>query len=596
MGQVNLSRIKREILVFPLIGFVQGFILYLSYKYGETWLPTKALDYSIYIFFFAAPLGLYLSVKKDNPFPGLIFSVLMAFGISLLAFTTFSYLEFNDKIPFLARSSFGVSKGIIFYIALSFFQTWQETGTYKFPYPQLFRFSWNNILTLGIASIFSWLTWSVFWLWGMLFKLIEINIFHDLFNKNWFIWTVYFGFWALGIAFLRDQEKLLLTFRKIIVVFSKFLGLFLGAVAILFLAFLPFTGIEILWKMENTSVILLSIVMVAVFLINAVIQDGDHLAQVKKWQNFLFMGVCLTLPVYAGLAFYGLEVRVEQYGLTPARVFGWAVILGAILVVFGYAFSVFRDRLKWADRVIKLNPLLAVGVVIIAIVVHIPPLNPYGLSASNQYNRLKSGKVDAKEFDYGLLQYEMGAPGRKAIARMLTDSQLPEWETVKEEIETLEAFKNYYSWRSANRRLRDAKFEAEKEALVREIDSFTVTLPEGGFLPDAFKEFIVSPEKGILQRCRDKDSQKCGFFLMDFDGTPGEEIIFFSTESPQHLSVYYQENDKWNLLIGLSSEKPLTWEQFISMTPELVFPVLKDLEVDGIRFEKQTTPIFRYNK
>lgn len=588
MAGKQLPRLKGEILIFPLIGFVQGFILYLSYKYGESWFSTKALDYSIYIFFFVAPLSLFLSVKKENPLPGLVFSTLIALGISLLAFTAFSYLEFQDKIPFLARSAFGVSKGLIFYIGLAFFQTWQETGGFKFPYQQLFRFSWNNILTLGIASIFSWLTWSVFWLWGMLFKLIGINFFYDLFTKSWFVWTIYFGFWALGIAFLREQEKLVLTFRKIIIIFSKFLGLFLGAVAILFVVFLPFTGVEILWAVDHTSVLLLSIVLIAVFLINAVIQDGDHLEQIKKWQHFVFMGVCLTLPVYAGLAFYGLELRVEQYGLTPARVFGWAVIIASLMVVLGLAFSVIRGRLKWAEWVIKLNPPLALGVVVMAIIIHIPPLNPYGLAASNQYNRLKSGEVAAGDFDYGLLQFEMGAPGRKAIARMLTDTQLPEWETVKDEIGNLEAFKNYYTWKSAGRRLDNLNARANREALVNDFKDFTFTGPEGEILPEDFKSFIVSFDTWKFTNCRQKDSIKCGFYFFDFDEDGTGEIIFFQSQYPTSLGVYKKKDSGWVSLVHLSASKPLTWEQFTSGEFNLLVPELKDIEVAGIRFEKST--------
>jgi hypothetical protein len=45
----------------------------------------------------------------------------------------------------------------------------------KFSYSQLFRWSWRNFLTLGLAALFACSTWGVLMLWGGLFKAINIE-------------------------------------------------------------------------------------------------------------------------------------------------------------------------------------------------------------------------------------------------------------------------------------------------------------------------------------------------------------------------------------------------------------------------------------
>jgi hypothetical protein len=186
---------------------------------------------------------------------------------------------------------------------------------------------------------------------------------------------------------------------------------------------LPFTGLAPLWDSGvPTTPVLLVAAAGAAGLINAVIGDGKAEGaknQVLRWSALLLSLCILPLAVIAAIS---MGVRIQQYGLTPDRI--WGLLAVVVASVYGVAYLVAAVRsakalLDWDDHIRPANVRIALGLCGVTLFLAMPILDFGAVSARDQLARLKSGLIKDGELDWRAMAFEFGPKGRATLAQLV---------------------------------------------------------------------------------------------------------------------------------------------------------------------------------
>ena len=120
------------------------------------------------------------------------------------------------------------------------------------------------------------------------------------------------------------------------------------------------------------------------------------------------------MPVWCVLAGLAIRLRIQQYGLTPERVYVTVLIGIASGYALGYVGALLWRGPTWLAGIRRVNVPLALGVALLGVLLHTPWLDPLRWSARSQYARLAAGDVDAAVFDYAFLRFKLGQVGAVA--------------------------------------------------------------------------------------------------------------------------------------------------------------------------------------
>jgi hypothetical protein len=204
------------------------------------------------------------------------------------------------------------------------------------------------------------------------------------------------------------------------------------------------------------------------------------------------------------LAAYALWLRIDQYGLTPDRVFATAYLVVAAGFTVGYAFAALRKG-PWMKPLEPTNLIMAAVSVLLLIALFTPIADPARLSVGSQVKRLESGKVSAAKFDYAFLRFDSSRYGREVLDRLKADSN-PEIA-----MRAGEALEPDY-----NRPPRVSK--APKKPDLSKITVY----PTDARLPDDFANQNWGDDSGSI--CLTSGSL-CSALLLDVDGDGAAEVL-----------------------------------------------------------------------
>ena len=334
------------------------------------------------------------------------------------------------------------------------FQTWLIERRLRIPYPLFFENAWNNVISLAVGALFVGAAWLLLWLWASLFELVNITLFEKVFGSRLFALPFSGLAGGVSLAIIRQQHRIVRSIRDLALALFAVLAPVLAVAGMLFLAALPFTGLTPLWDTGHATGVLLTVAFGSVFLVNAVIRDGAG-GPPPRFMTILLGGQLALAPVFAGLAVYATALRVGQYGFTPERVY--ALIFGGCAVIWtaAYAYAAIRWRPGWPDAARRYNPVLGCVTALVALATVTPLLDPYQLSARTQVERLVSGRVAPAAFDFGLLKFKLGAPGRAALERIRTDPSLPQRAEIDGLLAIVDEATRYWQWKRDLKRQRE---------------------------------------------------------------------------------------------------------------------------------------------
>jgi len=408
---------------------------------------------------------------------------------------------------------------VTLYVLGPFLQIYQRTGRAVFPYEDLFLYSWNNFFVALVGGLFAAALWIVLLLWGELFGLIGVEAFRDLFTEPLFAYVVTGAAIGFGIALGRESEKVVATLRNVTLkIFTGLLPLVCG-VALLFLAALPITGLEPLWKTDRASLLLLAWVVVTVLFFNAVYQEGERAEPLPRPLPRLVEAGLIAMSGFLAIAAWGLWLRIDQHGLTPTRM--WAALLWIVLAAYalGYAGAVLRRGAPWLPAVQPVNRAVALLVVALGLLAHTPLLDPLRWSAESQYARLAERRVPAADFDYAYLRFQLGRAGTARFEDLTRLEDHPEIEAIRAGVARAREATSYWQ-------LVPSILDASSiEALVNEQAG-----PPG--LVDAIRR---APELAA-ERCAPGD---CMLFSVEIaNGAPDEWVLATSIHGWSRLHVF----------------------------------------------------------
>lgn len=551
------------------ISLIQGACLY--HLYGsiaaDRWPATSPVwAFPLWTLAVFAPIMLLLSITRANlkrvAFEiSVACSALALLGVYIgLQATPVNQFPISNLV-----TTYVITMGIAGFKILAHIQRRSEGAVLS--YSSLFTNSWRNFLTGILATVFALLFWLIMLLWGGLFSAIGVDFFQELFVKDWFaIPSVTLAF-GIGVILFRNLTRVIDSITQLLHGLMKLLLPLLILLSGIFLLALPFTGLSALWETGSGTALLLWLLALTLFAVNAVYQDGREANPYPEALNHaIYGGICLT-PILSALAFYGLYLRLMQYGWTVERCWAFVTWLVLTLVATGYVVGIARRRDNWIDVLTRVN--VTVGLVMLSIMLfaNSPALDFRKITLSSQTNRVEAGDLELGEFDFWYTKQHLVRPGylyMEAMKRELGDSD----PVLLAEIENP-------TWR------RTTGVKADTESIWARVEYRPTSL-------------VVSPTlKAAISTNLFPTSDRLLLVEVDLDEDGFSEYLLFQ-KYPYNAGVgqarlYYRENDEWltgNVLVR-NPTADSTLDKLIDGDVELHPRKYQDLEIGGVRLSVQ---------
>jgi hypothetical protein len=434
--------------------------------------------------------------------------------------------------------------GVLWLLVLPFAQSRLTTGHWASDYGALFTHAWHNKLMLAEAVLFTGLFWLLMFLWQMLFHLLKIDYFRELFKEPIFIYPVTaltFGC-ALHLIGSITQltsivlEQLLNVLKWLATLAAVILTLFTVAL-VLSLPGLVFTG-----QKAIGATWLLWLLAVMVLFLNAAYRDGRVLEPYPSWIARCLRAIVPLMVIIALTALYALIVRSRHYGLTVERVWAFVVASAALLYSVGYSMAAFRKG-AWLGAISRVNISVAVALIVVIGAAMTPLLSPFRLAANSQFRLVQERGLNAVEAAgdkrigiraYGqnsplhYLRFDAGRYGQARLKELAESYDGPDQDTVRRSANAVLALKT--------------RWEPVAPVDVREALGKLPVYPQGRTLDPGLIDKLVKDlgQPGVLG-LRDFSGQAAGIFI-DLNGDSTEEFVFMM---PPRGRVYENRQGKW---------------------------------------------------
>lgn len=363
-------------------------------------------------------------------------------------------------------------------IAAPLLQNLRDEGRWNFVYEKLHNYSWTDVVIFFTSLLFVGITFMLMNLLASLLNLIGLDFLKELLRKDWFGWLLAGASFGAALGILRENDHLLIVLQKLVLNILSILAPVLATGLVFFLFSLPFTGLETLWEStRNTTPILLSCAVGALILSNAIIRN--HVSEITNSRILKISALLLAITILplSMLSAYSMWLRLAQYGLTPDRIWGFIVILVAVVYGLTYLLAVVAKRNNWAEFIRPMNIKLAGGLCLLAVFLALPFFDFGQLSAQNQIARLNDGRTSADKFDFTAMAFDFGPAGRK-ILEELADSDDKDFASSAST--ALSAEKRW-----------DLSQKITEDRSRKQIEQLLI-LPNAVTLPDELKKFLYS--------------------------------------------------------------------------------------------------------
>lgn len=509
-----------------LIALLQGLALLLLHQSFEikSW-PSDAPQwfYPLYTVALISPVMLLLSVNQQS----IVSVVTWVTGFSALLFvigyyaglqaTPAGYFKTGTLVPIYL-----ITIAVATFKALMYIQHF-ATGK-ALSYQRLFLFSWRNFLTLALSLLFTLCFWGVLMLWAQLFKAININFFLELFIERWFLYPALSLAHGCGVILFRQQAGVIDTITRIQQSLMKFLLVILVFVSISFLLALPFTGLQPLWDSGGSTLILWMQALI-LFFVNAVYQDDPAVKPYNKTlHRFIFCGLAL-LPVYSLLSFYGLSIRVEQYGWSLSRC--WAFLIWGIFALFslGYLWGIIRLRDNWLQQLSWVNVRMGLVVLALMVLVNSPLLDFKKITVASQLARLDRGELNYETFDYRYFHRQLARPGYQALQQIKQRAE-------KTSPATVLRINSLYS------PVNGQPSKTSQDQLIAAINTIDATIPQS----------LETPIYQLLSKNNWRMKNNEAYHLVAIDMNKDDALDYILIEQRghyNHLTLFYLRDEQW---------------------------------------------------
>lgn len=551
-----------------IIAVVQGILLFGLYRAFDTGLwPSQSplWSYPLWTLVTAVPLLLLLSLQRDNIRNVSRLAAGSAAVLAVLAiYTGWQAEPFGEFALFSLSAAFSLSITLACFKALMYVQ--QRANQVPLTYQVLFTNSWRNFLVSALSAIFVFIFWLILMLWGELFKVIEIDFFRDLFREDWFIFPVLGFALGLGMIIFRDLTRVIDNITKLLHGLIKLLLPLVISVAVVFIAALPIVGLNVLWATGNGTALLLWLLAIILFFTNAVYQDGRETNPYSPIiHRIIFSGLCV-MPIISALSLYGLVLRLNQYGWSVERCWAFVVWIILTMLAVGYVVGIIRRRADWTMDLGRVNTAMGLVVLAIMLLANSPLLDFRKISLASQLNRVESGEIELREFDFWYTKRHLARAGYLAMEQM------------KQEIgdtdpELLELIRNPVN-----------KWQAQRMGNNEDMWAEMIYRPEPFDVPENLKRFINKQRRVTSEG-------DAVMFQVDLDADGQNEYLLFRLQKfgIGYSQFYYLTEKGWK--VGILSSPPWRYggDEVHDMIKNgditIVDPRFKHLEIGDIHLQ-----------
>ena len=408
------------------LSLAQGVALFLLWRAltNGTW-PSQqpAVNFPFWTFVLVWPTLLLLSLESGSAVRALHRVSLFSGVLVLLAIHTGWQASPIGEFPI---GSLGFVYAVTLLIACFKALMYLQPLAARTPvtYQALFTYSWRNFLVTALSGGMAGGVGLILLLWGELFSMIGIEFFAELFAEDWFLFPVLTVAFGLGVFIFRRLAGMIDGITGLLEGLMRLLLPLIVSVAVIFLAALPFTGLQPLWETGNGTAALICLNAFSLLFINAAYQTGGGAPYPPTVHRLLYAGIAL-LPIISALALYGLYLRVAQYGWTVERC--WALVACLLLALFstGYAAGILRHRADWPYSLAQVNRFTGWAVAALMLLANSPLLDFRSISLASQLGRVEAGEIELRDFDFYYARQHLARPAylkMKALAEEFEDA------------------------------------------------------------------------------------------------------------------------------------------------------------------------------
>jgi hypothetical protein len=595
--------VNRLMWLFPLSGGLYGWALwYLLDHFDEHSLYAP----SLLVFIIVAAYCCWFAIGVRKLWGDILFSVLVS-GLAAGQVAVFQHLVGFDHVDDTAVGGLIAAQAVWVALVVAIWRStlqplsvkpgdaslFQEQGVTNDPdhddsgqsadssYP-LIRVSqigpqiWNIKLSLSFGVVAIGVFWVMAYLLAILFNLVGFTAFMDFLETGLGGSVLSGAAFATGIMLTREKPNLLRAVRQVLGTLYRFFYPFQAFGVFLFLLLGALGGWEQLLG-QDTSIwlVVTSASLWLSYLLFGAIQSGAKTTLFGRWGDFVFRYTLWMAPLCALLGIGTIWVRVDDYGLTPQRIYGsWIVV--AVLVATLWIMRAGMTRGN--GMIIALQRAfghVAIGATICAFLIHLPWLDPVSIAARNQQARLLHVE-DINQSDLAFMAQQLGKPGEQAVMdlKQVYPDTVPEL---------------------AELRLMPTILKQRRDSAADQIPVFPEDQP---YSHDALSQMMDKDLQFDRQFCKEdglseqaaKAQNKCALLIVDMDGDGVDEAVFFSLRPVAAMLKYRPEEKDWikvrdlYLSNGNANIDIIDQLQQGDFKPEV--PAYSDLSVGGILWEQ----------
>jgi len=460
-----------------------------------------------------------------------------------------------------------------FYIAHSMVLAGAQDGRRIARYTTYFESAWKLFIQLSFSGFFVLAFWGVLWLGAIMFQLLELKFLRQLLEEPWFsVPATCFAF-SCAMHVTDVRPAIVRGIRTLLLVLMAWILPVASLLSLGFLASLPFTGLEVLWKTRHATAVLLSTSAMLVVLVNAAFQTGDGLPGVARTVRMSARVSCVLLLPLTALGIHALGLRVADYGWTPDRVIAASCLLVAVCYAVGYAWAALRKG-AWLQPVREVNICAALLVLAVLLGLFTPIADPARISVSSQLTRLEQGRTPLDQFDFAFLRFQGERYGQAALHKLAssTDSAL----------------------RAKAEQAMSLRFTGDLRSTPGlDIAANIRVWPKDAHLPEGFplRDWNLNRAGPRLPLCLTKPDRICDAFMVDIDGDGRTEVLLVGEESFIGAVLLAESEDhRWDVLARVPYDvagcEPLL-AKLKAGEYSLVPPRMREIEVGGQRVALQ---------
>jgi len=562
--------------VFALTGTVQGWVLWWLWHAQQVklWPATQPMAMTAAVYAtMAVPLVIYFTQGVDR-LPAWVRRVAVAAYLvvyaALGAYAAWGSSGLNQAVA--ARPVDAFAALVLGFVSLGLLCGF-DFDARRWRYERLFNYTWRNGILLATSGAMTGVVWLVLFAGAGLMSLIQVKWIMQMIQKPLFIFPITSLVVAAAFALGLGRASMTESIRRFWLSISSWLLPLVLFFGVLWVAVVPFTGLDVLFKTKSAALMMLWFTALAVKFSNCAYQDGEVAWPYPGWLSRVTQVAWFSLLPVVAIAWWALGLRVAQYGWSEQRLWAGLVAILAGIYAVGYALSWLKTD-RWMSAIARTN-IAAALVLCLGLLAFITPLanvQKLAVSAHISHVTAAGGKVEP---DWKYLRWQSGRFGVEALQTFAAGGGVPAGLAWAKQAAEMLAETSHYN-RGPN--VVTAQIVANKFPVY----------PKGRTLPPTFVQHVqADTQTWLLSACL-KPTAKCTVWLGDMNGDGADEVVVFNVEHFAGGQLFVQSQGTWRHGGSLSSSGQR--EKFDGALLEGALtgkPEWSDLLVGGQRFRVQ---------